>query len=256
MARSLVPKQRALTDTETQTSFESWREAMIFHISLDSKSARFLSSGNLKTWTAAEDRGFEDDPQAYNADSKMSAVAKASLLNIVLGSIATWAPVISPRFIKQQSTSLDSIWERLRSYYGFRKTGSRILELLEMKQEQGESREALWERLYTFMEDNLLTTSSGVKHEDQKVTKDEELTPTLLNVLVTTWLNILNPALPSLVRLKFSTQLRTNTVYSIRDEISDAVPTMLTELEEKDGAVCRSGTYSKGKAMYNKNKSY
>lgn len=251
--RSLVPKQRTLTETESQTTFESWRQSMIFHISLDPKSARFLSSGDMSTWTTANDRGFEDDPAGYNPESKMNRDTKATLLNIILGSISNYAPIISPRFITQQSTSLESIWERLRAYYGLRKTGSRILELMELKQEQGESREALWERLYSFLEDNLLTKSGGVKHENAKIEVDEKITPTLLNVLVTTWLNILNPGLPALVRLKFSTQLRTNTVYSIREEISDAVPTMLTELEEKDGAVCRSGTYNKGKFTYRKN---
>ena len=55
--KSLLPKQRALTDNETQTSFEQWKESMIFHVSLSDKSTRFLSEGDLKTWTTAADRG-------------------------------------------------------------------------------------------------------------------------------------------------------------------------------------------------------
>jgi hypothetical protein len=74
----------------------------------------------------------------------MNKSAKAALLNIILGS--TYAPVISHRFVKQQSTSLNSIWNHLRSYYGLRKTGAHVLELMEFKLEQNESREVLWER--------------------------------------------------------------------------------------------------------------
>ena len=190
---SLVPKKRTLTDTESQTSFESWRESMIFHISLDNKSARFLS--DLKTWTTANDRGFTDDPAGFDEGTTMNGAAKAALLNIILGSVATYAPVISHRFIKQQSTSLESIWTRLRSHYGMRKTGARVLELTEFRLEQNESRETLWERMYSYMEDNLLTTTGGIKHENVTPTTNEAFTPTLLNVLVSCWLHTINPAL-------------------------------------------------------------
>ena len=188
--KSLVPKQRTLTESESQTSFESWRESMIFHISLDNKSARFLPSGDISSWTIAEDRGFADDDEGFNLETKMNKAAKAALLNILLGSIATYAPVISHRFVKSQSTSLESIWDRLRSYYGLRKTGGRVLELMEFRREQNESREALWERLYSHMEDNLLTKDGGVLHEGVKQEVNEEFQPTLLNVLTTIWLNI------------------------------------------------------------------
>ena len=155
--KSLVPKQRALTEVENEKTFETWREAMIFHISLSDKSTRFLSTGDLNTWTTAEDRGFTDDQdsQAHvTPENKMNRQTKVSLLNLVLGSISGHAPVISAKFIKQQSTSLDSIWSRLRAFYGFRRTGARILELPDIKLEANESRESLWERLYQFVEDS------------------------------------------------------------------------------------------------------
>ena len=239
--KSLVPKQRILTESESQTSFESWREAMIFHISLDNKSARFLS--DLNTWTLDDSRGFQDDPGDHRADVKMNKESKAALLNIILGSIATYAPIINARFIKREATSLDCIWDRLRGYYGFRKTGSRVLELTQFRLEQNESREALWERLYSFVEDILLTKDGGVKHKGVKVEEDERFTPTLLNILVSTWLNTINPALPSLVQQRFSTELRNNTVFSIRDEISDSIPILLAEMEDREAVISRSGSY-------------
>ena len=149
----------------------------------------------------------------------MNAAAKAALLNIILGSVASYAPVISHKFVKQQSTSLNSIWDRLRAHYGFRKTGGRITELLEFRMEPDESREALWERLYTFLEDSLLTRNDGVRHEGAKTERDEVLTPTLLNILVTCWLHTINTSLPAKVRQHFSTQLRGNTVFFKRGDI-------------------------------------
>ena len=250
--KSLVPKQRCLTSDENPTSFESWLESLIFHISLSDKSARFLSTGDLNTWTTAEDRGFTDDPaigaegaQGITAENRMNRQAKVALLNIILGSIASYATVISAKFIKNQSTSLESIWDRLRSYYGFRRVGSRILDITEIKLELNESRESLYERMYSFLEDQLLQKNGAVLHNGVKREQDEEFSPTLLNLLVTIWLHTLNPLLPSLVKQRFATQLRTQTVFTIREEISDSIPILLNELEEKECNINRTGAYGR-----------
>ena len=242
--KSLVPKQRSLTEVENQTTFDTWRESMEFHISLDSKSARFLT--DLKAWTITADRGFTDDGAEVTEDKKMTKVAKKALLTIILGSIASYAPVISPKFIKNQSTSLEDIWARLRAHYGFRKTGARITEFCEFRIESNESREALWERMYSFLEDNLLTTNGDVLHEGAKVTVDEVFTPSLMCVLVTQWLFTIHPGLPAMVRQRFPTQLRSNTIISIREEISDAIPSMLEEVQGRDTeGFVQSGTISR-----------
>ena len=252
--KSLVPKQRCLTSDENPTSFESWLESLIFHISLSDKSARFLSTGDLNTWTTAEDRGFTDDPaigaegaQGITAENRMNRQAKVALLNIILGSIASYATVISAKFIKNQSTSLESIWDRLRSYYGFRRVGSRILDITEIKLELNESRESLYERMYSFLEDQLLQKNGAVLHNGVKREQDEEFSPTLLNLLVTIWLHTLNPLLPSLVKQRFATQLRTQTVFTIREEISDSIPILLNELEEKECNINRTGAYGRSR---------
>ena len=238
--RSLIPKQRILTETESQTSFESWKQSMLFHIALDGKSARFLS--DLKTWSSAANHGFTDDSNDVREEVRMTKEAKSCLLEFILGSVATYAPVISARFIQKQSTSLESIFDRLRGHYGFRKTGGRVLDLPQLRQDTNESREALWERIYTFSEELLLTKDCCVKHENATITEDETFTPTILNILVAIWLNIINPALPSMVQQRFATALRNNTVFSIRDEISDSIPILLAELQEKEGLINRNSS--------------
>ena len=183
MAKSLIPKQRALTEVETLTSFNCWREGMIFHISLDPKTACFTDTTDLGRWSNNANRGFTNDGTSVDEDRKMTAPAKAALLNIVLGSVASFSPVISWAFITQEATSLNEIWDRLRAFYGFRRTGSKITELVDIRLEPGQSKEALWERLYSFMESNLLSTDGAVKHEGKVVTRNEIFTPTLLNTM-------------------------------------------------------------------------
>ena len=232
---------------------------MIFHISLDAKTARFTSTGDLSTWTAADNRGYVNDGTGTNEDIKMTAQAKAALLNIVLGSVASFSPVISWTFITQEATSLNDVWDRLRAFYGFRRTGSKILELVEMKLQSGESRESLWERMHSFMESNLMIRGGSVRHEGRATTQNEGFTPTLQNMMTVLWLNILHPSLPALIRQHFATILRDNTLFSIRNEVSDAIPTLLEDIREKEGAINRAGGFnSTGRSGgYNSNqKSY
>ena len=55
---------------------------MIFHIALSDQSARFLSSGDLNTWSSAAHRGFTNDgSEVTNEYKKMNAAAKAALLD-------------------------------------------------------------------------------------------------------------------------------------------------------------------------------
>ena len=95
----------------------------------------------------------------------MTAAAKASLLKIVLSSIAYNAPVISWSFITAQARSLEEIWDRLRQRFGIKKSGARITEMVDIVMEPGESIKGLWERIYAFFEDNLLTAGGAVQHE-------------------------------------------------------------------------------------------
>ena len=91
---------------------------MLWHISLEPKSSRFLT--DLTTWDNSNTRGFVDDPEQFTpAEGKMTAIIKKLTLNMILGSLAANAPVISPKFVKNSAKSLDEIWSRLRQFYGF-----------------------------------------------------------------------------------------------------------------------------------------
>ena len=152
MRSALVAKQRILTDNETETSFTSWQQSIMFNFVVDSKFSRFTDTTDLGTWkkSTVEHRGFTDDStdgaNAVPVDIRMSKAQKCQVLTVLLGSIATFAPVISNKFITEQACSLADIFNRLRSHYGLRATGGRILELSQFALLPGESHNALWEK--------------------------------------------------------------------------------------------------------------
>ena len=65
----------------------------------------------------------------------------------------------------------------------------------------------LFQSLMAFIEDNLLTTSSGITHHGEISDTDEVLSPSLENFVFLTWLCLLHPSLPGLVKQCYGTEL-------------------------------------------------
>ena len=76
----------------------------------------------------------------------------------MLAQIATgnFFPVISRSSIVKNSTSISSVWQATRAYYGFQSTGARFLDFSNIKLEVDEHPEDLFQHLMSFTEDNLL----------------------------------------------------------------------------------------------------
>ena len=111
-----------------------------------------------------ENRGFTSDTTDIAENIRMTAVQKKTYLKVLLGSISTFAPIISNKFITEQATSINEIFDKLRGHYGFRATGGRMLELAQFTLGANESYETLWERMSGFIDDNLLKQGSNILH--------------------------------------------------------------------------------------------
>lgn len=226
-----APKQWSLTTNETITSFESWKNNLVYVLSLDSNFAPFL--GNM-TWTKKSttnpNRGLNDDGNTVAEDKRLTAAQKVIHLDLMLGFIANFCPIISRNSIVKSSTSLSDIWQKIRQHYGFQSSGSHFLDLALIKRHPDERYEDLYQRITAFFDDNLLTVGGGIKHHGAEITVEEEMTPSLENVVVYLWLSLIHQNLPSLVKQKYGTELRNQTLSSIKPEISQAMDSLLDEL--------------------------
>ena len=239
-----APKQWSLTKNETITSFESWRQNLIYSLSLDASFAPFLITGVtwLKKIRTNPRRGFTDD--ATGSRNGRTAAQKVAHLDLMLGQIANFCPVISRSTITKNSTSIDNIWQSIRAHYGFQSTGAHFIDLMNIKLKVDERPEDLYQRLMAFVEDSLLLTTSGLNHHGEAPTEDEELTPTLENLIVLFWLHLINSNLPGLVKQRYGTELRSRTLASIKPEISQAMDTLLETLQSNEEAkIMRAGAY-------------
>ena len=109
MAGARAPKQWSLTKQENITSFEAWKRNLSYTLSLDQNFAVFLVDGftwEKKTNTAPL-RGFLDD--AEGVPNRRTAAQKVAHLDLMLGQIANYCPIISRNTIVKNSTSINSI---------------------------------------------------------------------------------------------------------------------------------------------------
>jgi hypothetical protein len=258
-----APKQWQLTPNETLNSFKNWKENLVYTLSLDKSFKPFLKDGVIweKLTSTTPNRGFADDDAEVTTDPQKKE-DKVATLNLMLGQIANYATIISRNQIIKSSTSLNDIWDKIRQHYGFHTTGSRFLDLTNIRLSGGERPEDLFQRLVSFMDDNLLTKDCALTHHSSKVEKDEEISPTLENVVVLLWLERLHVSLPALIKQRYGAELRNKTLASIKPEISQALSSLLEELSSGDDSrIMRAQAFSANRrgggrpSSYNNNNS-
>ena len=230
-----APRQWCLTKTETVNTFENWRQNLVYTLSLDPNFAQFIASDAKweKRCAAHPNRGFTDD---IDLASGRTAIQQTYMLVLMLGQIANFCPVISRNTIAKNATSLSGIWQTIRLHYRFQSTGAHFLDFADIHLQADERPEDLYQRLVAFVEDNMLQSGSVILHHGDVIDVDEEMSPSLENMVVLTWLRLINPALPKLIKQRYGTELRSRTLASIKPDISQALESLLDEIASADTA--------------------
>ena len=208
-----APKQWSLSRNESINSFENWRQNLVYTLSLDSNFAPFLADGTTwgKKTKTHPGRGLAGDGETVPLSKRHTARQKVNFLELMLGQIANYCPVISRNILVKNSTSIQSVWNVIRAHFGFQITGAHFLDFANLHLEPDERPEDLFQRLMAFVEDTLLRADSLSQH-GEATNEDEELTPTLENFIVLTWLKLIHPDLPKLVTQRYGTELRSRTL--------------------------------------------
>jgi hypothetical protein len=88
----------------------------------------------------------------------------------------------------------------------------------------------------SFIDDSLLKAGSNIQNHGEDVQTDEELTPTLENMIILTWLRLINTELPALIKQRYGKELRSKTLASLKPEISQALDSLLEEIHATNEA--------------------
>ena len=173
----------------------------------------------------------------------------------MLGIIAQFSPALLPNEIIKKSTSRKWIWQRVRKHYSFSQSEVNFLKISEIRREQDERYETLYQRIIAHLEDNLLTTDSGLTHDGAAVTENEEMSPTVERLAVYLWLNLIDVRLPSHIARVYAHDLQSKSLKEIQPQICDAMNSLLAEMNAQDEVsvnVARS-TFGHRRRMNNNN---
>ena len=217
----------------------------MYILSLDNNFAPFLDATWQEQTAANPRRGLTNDGSSVPESKRLTAAQKNAHLDLMLGQIANFCPVISRNSIVKHSTSLNVIWQKIRQHYGFQSTGVHFLDLASINLQPDEKPEDLFQRLMAFFEDNFLSVNCGLTHHGEKVTVDEDLSPTVENTIVFLWLNLIHPGLPLLVKQKYGSEFSNKSLASLKPEISQALASLLEELRSvEDTKAMRIGSFN------------
>ena len=216
--------------------FEIWKQNLLYQISMDHRFTRYLEA----TWSAKSaanpTHGLADDPE--NTIPWQSANQKNKDLELMLGQIANYCTIIARDDFMKRATSLNDVWQRIRLHLGFQRSGAQFLDLASyrLESERNERPEALFQRLNSFYQDNLVTVHGGLTHHGEAPAGDEDMSPTIENTVVFLWLQMIHPGLPALVKQRYGAELRKKTLASLKPEISIALTSLLDELRSVEEA--------------------
>jgi len=231
------PKVVQLRRNETLSSFLAWKGNLTYNLALNPHFAPFLEDDiQWQPKSVSRTRGLQNIIEMGTRRTIETATQRAKFLDTMLGMIAGYAPIISRNIITRDCCSMNQIFHKIRAHYGFAQTGSNIIDAVSICQGEEESPEDVFQRLHSLIDTSLLTSEGRIRHMGNFIQEDEEVTPTLSNIITCIWLKAIHPGLPSLVKLKYATQLKNCTIASIREEISSSIPELLAELNDQDGS--------------------
>lgn len=78
--------------------------------------------------------------------------------------------------------------------------------------DSGERPEELFQKLTTFIEGNLLQRGGSINHNSALPEADQELSPSLENLITLTWLRLVHKDLPALVKQRYGPELKSKTL--------------------------------------------
>ena len=180
-----------------------------------------------------DERGFTD--YGEEVATRLTAQQKVNFLELMLGQIANYCPIIARNTLVKNSTSIQSIWNTIRPHFGFQIIGAYFIDFADIHLESNEIPEDLYQRLMAFVEDILLKANS-LSHHGDLITEDEELSPSFENFVVLIRLKLVHPDLPRFVKQRYGTELRSRTLASIKPGVSQAQNSLLDEIRASDDA--------------------
>ena len=213
-------------DKISEAEFERWKGVMLANIKKNNSFVPYLAI----TWgkSTISNRGLEDDETATARD-------KTLVIDSLLAHVSHYGPAVLQRDITKRCTSLENVWQCIRTWAGLKTSGHNLLAYYRARTSYDPdliSPTDFYYKLFNLKEDTLLLRDSSIRYEGEIVTQDEEMSSGDKNLVLLDWLHALGgDALVEHVFRVYCKDLECETLHDIRQRIIDSIETLKIEAE-------------------------
>ena len=213
-------------DKITEAEFERWKGVMHANIK---KNPKFLPLLKI-TWgkSTTINRNQEDDDTDSAAD-------KATQIEALLAHLSHYGPAALQRDITRRCTSLENVWNTIRSWAGLKISGNNLLAYYQACQNYNPDNISCTDyyyKLFNLKEDSLLIKDGPIKFEGENVDTDETMSSGDKCQVILDWLHAIGgPALVEHIFRVYSKDLEGETLHDLRQRLMDSIETLKVEAE-------------------------
>ena len=236
LLRSSIKGRRLerLTEKETISSFNSWKQNLEFQLMTCADFVPFLVKNFKWKPQKVNYRGLTDDDESVPVATRKLAIAKHAYLDHMIRFISSYCPEHIQSEIERKCTSLDWIWQRIRRHYGFSQSEVHFLKLSTIKLEKDERHETFFQRIMAHLYDNLLSAGSIIKFDGEEVTENEEMSPTVERLAVFLWLHFIDERLPEYISRIYAKDLQSHSIKDLQPQISMNINSIIQDLNTQE----------------------
>ena len=234
--RSAIKGRRLerLTENETISSFNSWKQNIEFQLMTCADFVPFLVKNFKWSPKKVEFRGLTDDAESVPVATRKVAITKHAYLDHMIRFISSYCPQHIQSEIERKCTSLDWIWQRIRRHYGFSQSEVHFLKLSTIKLEKDERHETFFQRIMAHLYDNLLSAGSIIKFDGEEVSENEEMSPTVERLGVFLWLHFIDERLPEYISRIYAKDLQSHSIKDLQPQISMNINSIIQDLNTQE----------------------
>ena len=217
------PPPRPLTKKESLDSLDHWKSQFRTFFKRDDTFKPFLKTGF--TWDPTKDKfGFT------GADAEETSDDFQDFLNVLSGFLPH--SYLTSR-ISKDTKGWDDVWNVIYTHYNCKVSSDSFLDFESLKRESDENHLQFYERL--LQHTRLHMAPNGAEVGKMKITKTDEMSITVMNMVALQWLRKTDPALIDIIRTEYSTDLKSG------KQLANLVPIIAPNI---DSLVSRYGSSS------------
>ena len=203
-----VKEPRVLGNKETRDNLDHWLDQFKAYWKKDDRSRIFLQAGT--TWNPkSQNYGFGNE--APGSQLKRTAAELESDLLDFLDNFAGYLPFrYLTQKLKSTTGSFKDVRNALYEIYGVQNSASTLLDFASMRKSPDETYRQFFERLASHVEGHIpVPGGDGIVVQGVKIEPaGEPVTVALLNQVVISWLQAIDPRLIGLVQVAYSKDLK------------------------------------------------